>query len=132
LVRPQNHLPGGVAELIDVMSGYVLKLRRELTRFRPFAVRSKTDFAQDGVERIGVHVVGKLVVIEALGALDRLSQYLSGRIAERDEVVADRIDLKRRCCGLILGQQLPQARKFEQLGRWNEILVKYDPVQQRA
>src|ERR1700736_2219000 len=96
LVRPQDHLPGGVAELIDVMSGYVLKLRRELTRFRPFAVRSKTDFAQDGVERIGVHVVGKLVVIEALGALDRLSQYLSGRIAERDEVVADRIDLKDR------------------------------------
>ena len=100
----------GVAELIEIISRDVLKLSEELARLRPLAVLAEPDVARHRLEGIGVNIVGQLVVIETLGALDGLRENLAGAVPERDLTVAEGIDLELGRFGLIFGEQLLEAR----------------------
>ena len=76
-----------------------------------------------------MHVFGELLVVEAVGSLDRLLQHLPRGVAEGHEGVAQRVD-----AALLLGdrlialQQVARAREVE---RQHEILVIEDAVHQR-
>ena len=62
-----------------------------------------------------MHVVGELVVVEALG-LDCLRQHLACRIAERHEPIAERIDFLLRRLGLVALEQLGKAGEIVAVG----------------
>src|SRR6478736_6858564 len=94
LGRPQNHLFLGRAKLIDIIAADALELAEELTRLYPFAILAEADFARYCRERVGVHVVGELAIIEALGCFDGLRQHLTYGITKWDVFVAERVDLQ--------------------------------------
>src|SRR5262249_14889411 len=108
--RPQDHLIAGVAELIEIISRDVLKLAEELARPRPLAILAEPDVAGHRLEGVGVDVIGQLAVIETLGALDGLRQNLAGAVTKRDVTITEGIDLELGRFGLILGEQLFEAR----------------------
>ena len=88
-----------VAELIEVVRLRVLDLGPDHARLRPFAVLAEREIAGHGLEARLVHVVGELVVVEALGLGHRLRQDLAGRIGERPPGEAQRIDAGGRGLG---------------------------------
>ena len=76
LRRIDDHLGLGVAEVVDAVALDVLELGRERPFLRPFAELARISLADDGLERGLRHIVGKRVVVEALGRGDRLAEHL--------------------------------------------------------
>src|SRR3954470_23971707 len=53
LLRPQDRLMRGVAELLEIIRRYILELREHRARLRPVAVLIVGDLTGDCVERVG-------------------------------------------------------------------------------
>src|SRR6516225_1133123 len=101
--RGRDHNLGrDVPELTDVVALDVLKLNLQHARLRPLAVLAELHVADDGLERVGAQINGKLCVVEALGRADRLAQNLELSVAPRTDVIAERIDAFARRPRLIL------------------------------
>src|SRR6476619_4305910 len=94
---PDYWLHFAIAELIEIVRLYVLELRPDLARFRPFAVAREAEAAAYGVELRLVHVGRELVVIQALRFRHSLRQHLSRRIGEWTPGKAERIDCGSAC-----------------------------------
>src|SRR5580700_11195230 len=92
LRRPDDWLCRAVTELIEIVRLRVLNLCPNHARLRPFAVHAKRKVSRHGFEASLVHVLGELVVIEALCLSHRLRQHLASRIGERAPGKAERID----------------------------------------
>src|SRR6476469_7820879 len=67
LLGRQDRQGLGLAELLDVGSLEAGRLRPDRPRLGPLAVWPEADIADDRLERMRVHVFGKLVVVERLG-----------------------------------------------------------------
>src|SRR5580704_11292865 len=90
-VGPDHRLALAVAEIIDAGAGDVLELDGQDARFSPLALVAEGDVADHGLESVGADVVGDLVLVEALRALDRVAPDLEVRVRPRDEVIAERV-----------------------------------------
>src|SRR5579862_1330806 len=89
LVRPQHRLALAVAEIVDAGAFDVLELNSQDLRGRPFALVAEFDVADDSLKGVGADVVGELVLVEALGALDGLGEDLHPGKRPRTEVIAE-------------------------------------------
>ena len=67
----------------------------------PLAVLPEPDVTHDGFEFVAAQVVGELVVIDTLGAFDRLADQLEVRIAPAAEIIPERIDAGGLGAGLV-------------------------------
>src|SRR5581483_10562762 len=70
--RPQDGLAAVVSPLVEAVALDAVVLHLEHPRLGPFAVGAVFDLALDGLERVAADIVGELVLVEALGPLDRL------------------------------------------------------------
>ena len=73
-------------------SGHAVILHLQHARLGPLAVLAEFDVAHDGLELVAVQVIGELVVVDALGAFDRLAEHLEIGIAPAAKIIAERID----------------------------------------
>jgi hypothetical protein len=89
------------------------------------------DVADHGRQTVVVHMVGELVVIEALRLRDRHDPHLTGRVAERNESVAQGIDALARRFRLVFAQHIAQPRKIERRSGC-EALHDNDAIDQRT
>src|SRR5262249_9326727 len=80
------------AELVELCALDVAVLHLEHPAFVPLAALAELDVPHDGLEGGGADVVGELVVIEALGCLHGVAEYLDIGVAPGAEVIAERID----------------------------------------
>src|SRR5262249_11681972 len=92
--RRENCLIAHAAPGLEVRGiGDVVVLDLHHPGFGPFAVFAEPDVGgHDGRECVGAHVIGELVVIEALGALDCLLEHLKIGIAPPPEVITEWVD----------------------------------------
>ena len=131
LGRPQDQLLAAGAELLEVIGHDVLKLSEELARFRPLAVLAECDVPDHGLERVATDVGRELVVIGALGFFHRLGEHLAGRIAERHEAVAERIDALAGRFGLVALEQIGDAGELKRRSA-NEAFADDEAVGERT
>ncbi len=82
---PRHYIEAGA--LLDAV---ILHLQHPA--LRPLAALAELDRTVDGLEGRLADVVGELVVLEAVGALDGVAQHLDVGIAPAAQVVAERID----------------------------------------
>src|SRR5262249_13035480 len=67
-------------ELGRVVALHISELHLQHARLGPFALGAEAYVAIHGLERVGADIVRELAVVEALGGLDRLLQYLHLRV----------------------------------------------------
>src|SRR5260370_41798730 len=115
----------------EVVGYDVLKWGEDLARLRPFAVLAERDVPDDSLERVAVDVGGELVIIGALGRFHRLGEHLAGRIAERHEAVAQRVDALARGLGLVATEQIDDAGELERR-RAHKTFADNEAVRERA
>src|SRR5437016_1332080 len=84
----EDHLGFRIAELLEIVALDVLELHLQHPRLRPFAVLAEGDFADDRVERMAAEVIGEPGLVEALRALDRLTQDLQVGVGEGRQIPA--------------------------------------------
>ena len=92
VVRREHRLIAHAAPRLQVRGigdAVILHLQRRL--FGPLAKWAELDVAHDGLEFVAVQVFGELLVVERLGAFDRLAEQLEIGIAPAAEIVTERI-----------------------------------------
>src|SRR5438093_596108 len=112
-----------VLERLEPAALDALPLHFEHARFRPFAVLAEADVADDRLERLAMHEVRHLFMVERLGALDRAAEHLQIGIGERRQIPAERVDPRRRRLGLVLLQEVENARELHRLRRDPEVVI---------
>src|SRR5262249_2367710 len=76
LLGPDHDLALAVTEIVDAGPGDILELHGHQPRFPPLPFFAELDIPDDGLESVIADEIGNLVLIEALCALDRLSEHL--------------------------------------------------------
>src|ERR1700687_3583887 len=92
LFGPYHDFTLAVAEIVETGSADVLELYGHQPRFLPLPLFAELDIADHGLEGMAADVVGDLVLVEALGALDGGAQHLQIGISPGREIIAERID----------------------------------------
>src|SRR5207247_5083779 len=92
-VREQDHLLAGGPELFDVLVLDATELRLQRRGFLALAIRRKRDRPDDGLVLVLAQIFGDALLVERLGRTNRRVDHLAHRIAERRQIIAERIDL---------------------------------------
>src|SRR5215813_13254916 len=92
LRRREHGLRVHATELLEVAALDVVVLDLQHAALLPLPALAELHVAHDGLERCLADVVGKLVVVEALGCLHRLAEDLDVGVAPGAEIVAERVD----------------------------------------
>ena len=102
-----------------------------VARFLPLAIRRKRDRPDDGLVLVLAQIFGDALLVERLGGVDRRLDHLAHRIAERRQIIAERIDLGLDgALGVVLEKLLGAVEihaRFRQPG-----VVVDDAVEQRT
>src|SRR5262249_31239829 len=72
---------------------------------------AERDVADNGLERVALHVVGDLVLVGALGRLDRLAEDLQIGVGKGRQVPAQRVDPSLAGFRLIFLEEIEDAGK---------------------
>src|SRR5215471_9116151 len=123
LCRPDYRLPIIAPPLLKVAALYTVKLHLQHACLLPFTIWTIFDVADDRLERALAQVVGKLVLVEAFGGVDRLAEHLKIGVGKGWQVIAERVHSFPRCLRLVFLQKLVDARKLQGLSRLPEIVV---------
>src|SRR5258706_7140058 len=89
LGRIDDDVAGRLLEGLQAVVLDALELDLDHRRLRPLAVRREADVADDGVELVGVDVLGHLVLVEAADRADRLLVDLHAGIGVGRQIEAE-------------------------------------------
>src|SRR5262249_33957748 len=130
LLGPDHDLALAVTEIVDAGPGDILELHGHQPRFPPLPFFAELDIPDDGLESVIADVIGNLVLIEALCALDRLSEHLQIGIGPRREIITERVDALAGSLLLVTVEKLHDAGEAQSRRRQPEI-ERDDAVQHR-
>src|SRR3954447_338149 len=87
-----DDLPSGLPKLVEVPTLQVPELHEQHPRLIPVSALIETDAADDRLDRVGVEPSRHLRLVQSGGAGRRGGDDLAGRVVERRNIVAERID----------------------------------------
>src|SRR6516162_8600070 len=123
LRRVDDRFLARIAEFVDAVAFDVLELRGERPLFRPFSMRAKFHITNDGLERRLAHVVGELVVIQALRGGDCIAEYLQIGIGPYRHVVAERVGTGRSRALLVFFEELRGTGEIHRFYRQPSLII---------
>src|SRR4051794_9102203 len=106
-LREQDHLLAGLAELLDVLVHDAAELGLQHRVFLALAVGPKAHRADDGLHLMLMKIFCDRLLVERAHRLDRRLDELAAGVAERREIIAERIDLGlNRALGIFVEELL--------------------------
>src|SRR5208337_3515223 len=90
LRRIEDHLSGKITKIVDAVALDVLELDQQHPLRGPLALGAELHVPDDGLECCFAQIIGKLLIIEALGCADGIAEHLEIGLGPLRHVIAER------------------------------------------